>query len=62
LLQLLKPIRRPEGLRKKASGFGDAILGRQFIVRRKAIVFATDQGSILLVVYGAFVHAVSAGL
>ena len=33
-----------------------------FVLRRQAILSATDRGSILLVVYGAFGHAVSAGL
>jgi solute carrier family 10 (sodium/bile acid cotransporter), member 7 len=33
-----------------------------FVARHKAILGATDRGSILLVVYGAFGHAVSAGL
>ena len=33
-----------------------------FVLRHKAILSATDRGSILLVVYGAFGHAVSAGL
>jgi solute carrier family 10 (sodium/bile acid cotransporter), member 7 len=33
-----------------------------FVARHKAILAATDRGSILLVVYGAFGHAVSAGL
>ena len=33
-----------------------------FVLRQKAILSATDRGSILLVVYGAFGHAVSAGL
>src|ERR1700761_8191870 len=33
-----------------------------FVIRHKAILSATDRGSILLVVYGAFGHAVSAGL
>src|SRR6202453_64132 len=34
----------------------------EFVLRHKAILSATDRGSILLVVYGAFGHAVSAGL
>ena len=33
-----------------------------FVLRHKAVLSATDRGSILLVVYGAFGHAVSAGL
>jgi sodium/bile acid cotransporter 7 len=33
-----------------------------FVLRHKAILSATDRGSILLVVYGAFGAAVSAGL
>ena len=33
-----------------------------FVARRKAVLGATDRGSILLVVYGAFGHAVSAGI
>jgi solute carrier family 10 (sodium/bile acid cotransporter), member 7 len=33
-----------------------------FVLRHKAILSATDRGSILLVVYAAFGHAVSAGL
>jgi sodium/bile acid cotransporter 7 len=33
-----------------------------FVIRHRAILSATDRGSILLVVYGAFGHAVSAGL
>lgn len=33
-----------------------------FVARRKALLGATDRGSILLVVYGAFGHAVSAGI
>jgi sodium/bile acid cotransporter 7 len=33
-----------------------------FVARHKAILSATDRGSILLVVYGAFGHAVGAGL
>jgi len=33
-----------------------------FVLRQKAVLSATDRGSILLVVYGAFGHAVSAGL
>lgn len=33
-----------------------------FVARHKAILAATDRGSILLVVYGAFGHAVAAGL
>jgi solute carrier family 10 (sodium/bile acid cotransporter), member 7 len=33
-----------------------------FVLRHKAILSAIDRGSILLVVYGAFGHAVSAGL
>jgi sodium/bile acid cotransporter 7 len=33
-----------------------------FVLRYKAILSVTDRGSILLVVYGAFGHAVSAGL
>jgi len=33
-----------------------------FVLSHKAILSATDRGSILLVVYGAFGHAVSAGL
>lgn len=33
-----------------------------FVARYKAILSATDRGSILLVVYGAFGHAVAAGL
>ena len=33
-----------------------------FVARHKTILSATDRGSILLVVYGAFGHAVSAGL
>jgi sodium/bile acid cotransporter 7 len=33
-----------------------------FVARHKAILSATDRGSILLVVYGVFGHAVSAGL
>jgi sodium/bile acid cotransporter 7 len=34
----------------------------EFVLRHKAMLSATDRGSILLVVYGAFGHAVSAGL
>jgi solute carrier family 10 (sodium/bile acid cotransporter), member 7 len=33
-----------------------------FVMRHKAVISVTDRGSILLVVYGAFGHAVSAGL
>jgi len=33
-----------------------------FVARRRAVLAATDRGSILLVVYSAFGHAVSAGL
>lgn len=34
----------------------------EFVAHHKAVLRATDRGSILLVVYGAFGHAVSAGL